>query len=274
MTNIEISEHYIDSDSPVRIKFYPDSHRYQKEGEKTYLIGVTTATGMLDKSAQLMSWQGKVIRQYLLALLEAEQQICKEHVQYAIDLPNQKKEDAATIGTMAHEWAEHFILGDEIEAPEEEKVSGAVEAFLRWVNEYDVHFISSERKVYSKKYEYVGTMDCEFTIGKGENHKILHAGDFKTSSGIYLSHAFQVSAYQAAVEEEFGTKYGSKWILRFNKEDKFDKNGILIERAGVFEAKEFEACEHAGHLAGFLACLELKEQCKRWDKLHGFYSKM
>jgi hypothetical protein len=40
----------------VSIEFFPDSHRYRKIGERSYLISVTTATGIIDKSRPLILW--------------------------------------------------------------------------------------------------------------------------------------------------------------------------------------------------------------------------
>lgn len=251
------TKHYKGS---VEIKFYPNSHRYQRVGEKDYLIGVTTATGMMDKSRPLIIWATRLCQSYLKELLDSGKAIDELDIKAAIEQHTVKKEAAATSGTLVHEWAENYIKGLKPEMPEDPQVMNGVMAFLRWVNENDIRFIASEKKVYSKKYDYVGTMDCSFTMGK-EDHKIIHPGDFKTSSGIYLEMAMQVSAYQEAEAEEHGTKYGDKCIIRF------DKN------TGDFEAKWFAREEHKAHFQGFLACLELKRQSKVWDKVHGYYSK-
>lgn len=275
----QISEHYNGS---VRIKFWPGSHRYQLEGRKDYLIGVTTATGMMDKSRPLVLWATRLARDYLLELHKIGPAISALEIEVACNLHAVKKEEAATSGSMVHAWAESYIKGENPVVPEDEKVRNGVIAFLNWVRDNDVKFLASEKRVYSKKHEYVGTMDCIFTMGR-ENHKIIHAGDFKTSSGIYLEMAFQVSGYQQAETEEHGTVYGSKWILRFQKEDKFEKDtvdddgkivkGKLVCAAGTFEAKEFSPEEHVEHFKGFLGCLELKKQDKIWEARHGYYSK-
>lgn len=266
----ELSEHY---NGQVTIKFYPESHRYQLFGRKDYLIGVTTATGMMDKSTPLVIWATRLTRDYLLTAIENEEEITPELVEYAAQLHEEKKDEAATKGKMVHEWAEKYIKGEEPEVPEDEQVRNGVLAFLKWVSEKDIKFIASEKRIFSKKHEYVGTMDCVFTMGI-EGHRILHAGDYKTSSGIYLPMAFQVSGYQEADTEENGTEYGDKYLLRFAKEDKFDKKtGQQTQVAGEFEAKCFKASEHKGHFRGFLACLELKKQAKAWDKVHGYHAK-
>jgi len=270
MTNVQTSFHY---DNSAIIKFYPDSHKYKLDGRKDFLIGVTTATGMKDKSRPLMIWASRLTRDFLIdAIKDGLQLVTPELIEEAVNLYNVKREEAATSGTMVHDWAEQYIKGKNPEVPEDEKVRNGVLAFMKWVNENGVNFEASEKKVYSKKHEYVGTMDAIFTM-ECEDHKILHAGDFKTGSGIYADQAFQVSAYQAAETEEHGTKFGSKWIIRFIKEDKFDKYGKLTQSAGDFCAKEFLPSEHESHFKGFLGCLEIKKQDKIWEKEHGYYSK-
>lgn len=256
-TLTETSEHYNGS---IKIKFYPNSHKYKLEGEKSYLIGVTTATGMLDKSRPLLIWSSRLTEAHLVDALKAGEPITEALINEAVNLHSAKKEQAAIKGSMVHDWAEQYIKGMNPEIPEDEEVRNGVLAFLRWAKEEEVEFISSEQKVYSKKHEYVGTMDVKFKC-KRTDHKVIHAGDFKTSSGIRLSMAFQVSAYQEADTEEHGTEFGDKCIIRFDKE------------TGEFEAKWFDASEHKDHFRGFLACLELKKQSKVWDKVHGYYSK-
>jgi hypothetical protein len=131
--------------------------------------------------------------------------------------------------------------------------NGAI-AFLKWVDENKIKFISSEQIIYSKKYNYVGIMDCKFTMGK-EKHKIVHAGDFKTSKAIYPEYRYQVAGYQGADEEESGEVYGTKWIIRFGKED------------GEFEAKEFG--EHEQDYKTFLACQTValrKKELDVWER--------
>jgi len=257
MANIEITSHYNDT---VKIKFYVDSHRYQIDGRKDYLIGVTTATGQMDKSRALLIWASRLTRDHLLEALNKEQQITQQLIEEACNLYNAKREEAATSGTLVHDWAERYIKGENPEVPEDENVRNGVIAFLKWVNENGIKFLASEKRVYSKKHEYAGTMDCIFTMAK-EDHKIIHAGDFKTSSGFYIEMPMQVSAYQEAETEEHGTQYDDKYIIKFDK------------TTGEFEVKCFPASEHKQHFQGFLACLQLKKLAKEWDKIHGYYAK-
>lgn len=255
MPNFEITNHY---NGEIQIKFFPASHRYQLVGEKTYLIGVTTATGMMDKSGPLLIWASRLTRDYLNDVLMNGEPITAGKIEEAVNLHKVKKEQAATTGTLVHAWVEDYIAGENPPIPEDEQVSNGVLAFLKWVRENDVKFLASEQKVYSKKYKYVGTMDCIFTM-HGKND-VIHPGDFKTSSGVYGEMLMQVSAYQNAHTEEFGTKFDDMYILRFDKE------------TGEFEAKCYPKEEHALRFDGFLACLKLKEFSKFYESKYGYYA--
>jgi len=101
--------------------------------------------------------------------------------------------------------------------------------------------------MYSKKYKYAGIMDAEAIIKKK-----LCVIDFKTSKAIYPEMRFQVSAYQAAVEEESGKEYqGNKWLARFDKE------------TGEFEVHEF--AEQDKDFKAFLATLDLRRRLKELE---------
>lgn len=257
MTNIETSTHY---NGDIVIDFYPDSHRYKLRGDKKYLVGVTTATGVVDKSRPLMIWASRLTKEFLEKNISSGKIINQEDIAEAVNQWNVKRDEAASSGTLVHLWAEKFINSEKPEVPQDEKVKNGVLAFLRWVKENEVRFIASEKKIYSKKYKYVGTLDCMFTMGK-EGHKIKHLGDFKTSSGVYIEMAFQTAAYQEAETEEFGTTFGERYILRFDKE------------TAQFETKCFAVEEQREHFAGFLSCLNIKEISKIWETRHGFYAK-
>lgn len=256
MANIIESSHYNDS---VKISFYPDSHRYKKAGEKTFLISVTAATGQLDKSTPLLKWAEKLSSDYLLERLRAGENITESMIFDACNQYQQKKEKAATIGSAVHSWIEDYLKGRQPEIPADAKVKNGILAFLKWMMDNDIKFIESEKMVYSKKYDYVGLCDVIFTMGK-EDHKIRHIGDFKSSSGCYIDYFWQISAYQAALTEEFGTEFGDAYILRLDKD------------TGKFEAKVLPKEEHIERFHPFLACLRIKQASRLWESKYGYYA--
>lgn len=236
----------------VEVVFTPGNHTYKVNGEKP--VSVTTALGIIDKPA-LVRWAVKLMKTYLLTLKneDGHGHISEEDIIVASNLHLDRKRDAGATGTLVHEWAEAYIKGLNPPMPTDPRVQYGVIAFLNWVKEYDIRFVASEKIVYSRKHNYVGIMDDSFTMGR-EDHKIIHAGDFKTGGAIYDEYRFQVAAYEEADTEESGIVYGDKWIIRFAKEDKYDeKTGELIERAGTFEAVCIPSSEHAADFAAFLA---------------------
>lgn len=238
----------------VEIVFYPNSHQYKRNGKN--ITSVTSALGMVDKSQALIKWAIGLAENYLLDHLETGNRVDRHAISEACQQHSIRKQEAADIGTLIHDWAEQYALGKNPKLPEDEKVLNGVLAFLKWVDENQIKFLETERIIYSIKHNYVGIMDLVFTSGI-ENHAIIHVGDYKSSNGIYNTMLYQVAAYQEAFSEEFpDKKLGNAFILRFAKEDKND------QLAGDFEIREIKAEDHPKNFAAFLASLTLKERDK------------
>jgi hypothetical protein len=247
----------------VLIDFYPDSHRYKLQGRKDYLISVTTCTGVIDKSRFLIPWAvgltGTFLRQYFEnakvnqftseELLPVIEEALKQH--------QVKKEEAASIGTLVHDWAEKFGVAtvqglDLPEIPEEadEKVHAGINAFLDWFNSHEIKFVDAERLLFSKRYEYAGLTDAIAII---DGRKTLI--DYKTGKGIYNEFYYQIAAYWHAYEEETGEELDCAEIIHFNKE------------TGAFDKKEMTRAEYELNFPIFLSCLNIKQREKELSKL-------
>lgn len=242
----------------VKIDFYPDSHRYKKTGERTYLISATSATGMIDKSRVLIPWAVNLCGSFFRKYLEEAgiDSFTKEELfpvlEEALTQHTVKKEQAADIGSQVHEWIEQFALSriNGTEAPilsedMPEGVENAIGGFLDWYNENDVKFLASERLIYSKKYDYCGLTDFIAVINGKKS-----VGDYKTSKSVYSDHRYQLSAYWNAIEEEDEEEIEQGVILHVNKE------------TGEFKAYEITREEHLKNLPAFLACLTIKRREK------------
>jgi hypothetical protein len=236
----------------VLLEFDEIRHQFTIDGER--ILGVTSCTGMIDKSRPLIYWAVGLTKSYLVDNIDTLSKLTDpEQINALIEEAGKqhqiKKEQAATIGSQVHKWVEQFIkakVKKEVpELPDQKKdpqVFNGVLAFMKWADEHQVKFLSSERFVYSKKHNYAGIMDCEAVIN-GKKSVV----DFKTSNGIYNEMRYQVAAYQAAVEEEEKKKYpGDKWIVRFGKED------------GEFEAHQYD--DHEKDFEVFLAALTIKRR--------------
>lgn len=266
----------------VKVEFYEASHRYMvsvKNGKNwsdpERKSGVTTYTHVIDKSQPLLYWAADLCRTHLITIIEDGGKIRVKDVEEASWKYRSRTEEAADLGKEVHALAEEYIKA-KIEGRKEPIVNPAEHddrvfrgylAFLDWVKQHKVKFIASEKPLYSLKHDYVGTADVIFTLAS-EKHKIEHMGDFKTGKyrevkkqvdgrwktvGVtaYPEHRFQVSAYQAADEEETGRKYGSKWIMYFSKED------------GSFTAFEIPADEHKDDFSAFLGCIAIKRRLEQ-----------
>ncbi len=253
----------------VIVKFFgptpekPSRHIYTANSDRK--IGVTTYLGIKDKSRALVIWATELARDYLLSLKE----ITPEEIETACKLHAVRKQEAADLGNLAHDWIEQYIKGNKPEMPEDSRVVIAVNGVLDWVKEHKVKFISSERVVYSKKHDYIGTLDAE-AIVDGERAVV----DFKTSGGLYNPVRMQTAAYQMA-DEEAGTKaYKGRWAIRVAKETEDDYLAKMSKKGKIdfapyvaFEAKFFDQESLADDFRAFLACKTLFD----WDKRTDFY---
>ena len=155
---------------------------------------------------------------------------------------------ALDIGKVVHQYIEEVIewsvgeLATMPEMPEDESAVNSIQAFGKWVKENEVEWIATEERLYSKKYKYAGTVDAVAMID--DRFSVI---DFKTSKQIYKSYKLQVYAYKQAIEEMYGKKVESCWILRFDK------------TTGKFQAKEIKD----DYLPAFLKGLDFYSEYKR-----------
>ena len=206
-------------------------------------MSVTGILGCLNKPA-LVFWAANVVADYLKGRLDAGETITAEMIEEARKEHTRKKQEAASIGTQVHEWAEQYAKAP-IELPTDEKVLNGVIGFLKWVKQHKVRFLASEQIVYSRKYNYVGIMDAEAVVD-GKRRLI----DFKTSNRLYDEYYLQVAAYRQAVEEEVGAYEENALIVRFDKE------------TGAFETRDCP--NHKEDLQGFLNTLGVKQWQKKY----------
>lgn len=199
----------------VELLFNDKGHRYIVNGIEK--IGVTTALSIINKPA-LIQWAVNEAVTYLKSELKAGQGYDELELNNLLETAKKahrvRKQNAADFGTIAHKWIERYIKGENPEPPVNNTLRKATEVFLKWVKDNNVEFISSEQPVYSKKYDYCGTVD--FICKVNGNYYI---GDLKTSKGIYQEYHMQLAAYRYALEEETGQSYAGSLIVRIPKEE-------------------------------------------------------
>lgn len=209
----------------VIIKFYEKSHQYwvslDSGKEFKRKTGVTTYIGIKDKSMPLGMWQQQITADFLLEKIAKGVVITEDLALEACIQNDVLREEAADIGKEIHAWCEHYIrhklkkkgFEELLPIPDFKEATMGVNAFLAWIEANKVKFHSTERPVYSRKHDFIGTMDFEATI-----NGIYCMGDFKSSNGLYNSVRMQTAAYAKADEEERrGTKYEGRWAVRLSK---------------------------------------------------------
>jgi hypothetical protein len=239
----------------IAIEFDEDRHIFKRNGE--YVISVTGATGMIDKSQALIGWAIKLMKNFLIEKWDPTKKISEdEKIGLICEAANQHciaKERARNVGEQAHSWVEEWIKGKNPAIPDDEKVRNCVISFLKWVKDSKIKFISSERKIYSKKYNYAGILDADGKINK--KNVII---DFKSSNknkynktGIYNESRYQLAGYWQAVEEESKKKYDRGYIVQFGKD------------SGEFMAVEIPREEYLKDIKAFLGALAIKSREKQ-----------
>lgn len=190
--------------SPFKGAGRPDQYK-SKEGAR--LPSVTTILGRFKDSGPLMHWafsQGKAAE--------------RGEINRLYD----KRDEAAEIGTLAHEMAEAHIhgidpakllasydnLGDEAMA----QARQAFDMFARWCEIVNVQWLHTEVPLISERLGVGGTVDAVALVG-GK----LSIVDFKTSKGIYADYWVQCAAYADFWLEATGEQIEEVHILRFGK---------------------------------------------------------
>jgi len=128
---------------------------------------------------------------------------------------NKIKEDAGLVGSVVHGLIEDFLKGKEIPNQSDKAVVNCWNIFLGWWNKQEYKPVEIEKKIYSQKYNYAGTLDLVVKDKKGN----LVLIDIKTSNHISFDYYLQLNAYRYAYEEETRQKIKSSYVVRLPKKD-------------------------------------------------------
>lgn len=251
----------------TEIVFYPNSHKYKifMKGEGVWIPSVTGICGIVDKSRWLMIWATKLASEYLCNL-QVSQRVNAEILK-ACDLFNTKRDEALDTGTIVHDFCENYVksqmpdgepfdVAGYMEKVTDEAAINGISAFVDWCTSHDIVWQMSERMVYSKQYNYVGTFDA-LAIIDGKRYLI----DFKTSTRVNTEYGMQTAAYVQALCEELWLDPLAigRTILRFDK------------KTGAFERVDFENYENDRD--AFNAAIVLKNAIKNIETEIANYGK-
>ena len=224
----------------VPLHFNPKTHQYKIEGRK--VPSVTTILTVLNKPA-LIGWAVNET----VAHLESNWQPDRPYTQAEITglLQAAKKSRFSTsktaldVGSTAHLWIERYVQARmrgvtyPPQLPNHTAVRSAVEAFLEWEATHEIEYLHSERKIYSRQYNYCGTVDL---VAKVDGR--FTVADFKTSKAIYSDYFLQGAAYCQAIEEEDGVQKDDMQIvvLRIPKDGGDFEVGARDNVSEIFDA--------------------------------------
>jgi len=163
-----------------KLKESSKAHVIYKLADGTRVCGVTTILSILAKPA-LIKWANNLGLQ-------------------GID-SSKYTDSAARIGTLAHYMVQCYLSGDatdfsEYSNTEIDQAENALLSFFEWSKGHEIKPIFLEKGLVSETYQFGGTIDCYAEIdGK------LTLCDFKTGSGIYEEHYYQLCAYRQLLFE-------------------------------------------------------------------------
>ena len=277
-----LTESYWFYNETIELRFDKENHKYYKvDPELGNLIeqyGVTNTVHIIDRSVALTPWAAKKVVEKLLSNvpvvtkengLFVPEMPLDEFTKLCMDAKTAPKDiliEAGDIGHIAHKCLEDSIqyaidhnngvVTELLYIPEDEKAASCARAALSWMQQHNVRWIKTEQKIYSREYEYAGTMDGSAFVDSCDdpsccshafkNHRSLI--DWKSSNYLYIEYCYQTASYQHAEQEEYGIMFDDRWILRLGKNE---------EEAGKFEPWIMPSNTFAEDFAGFLACLNL-----------------
>jgi hypothetical protein len=254
----------------VCVLYDDEAHIYYKN--KVPQDSVTTVLKVYDKSDRLVPWAAKVAMEKLLRNLpvfttaDGRQMISampyEVFLTLAMDAKSAHKDrldEAASVGKEAHSYIEAHIkyeLGRITQMPDkptEPRALSCCNAALDWMKAHNIRWLQTERKIYSREYEYTGTMDGLCYADSCGNRVCCHTefkdrlslADWKTSNYMSEVYRLQVAAYKKAWQEEFKAHIEDCWVIKLGKED------------GDFQTWHIEAEDFDRDFEGYLVCLEL-----------------
>jgi len=205
----------------LTLTFDDEKHIYYHEGKKVESVTGICGNGVPkpELTGWLISTPIREIKDGINARLNTGDGIDRVWLERIIDKAKNKteevKKDAGLVGTVVHGLIEDFLQGKKIPNQSDEKVVNCWNLFLDWWNKQEYEVVELEKKIFSKKYNYAGTLDLVLKDKQGN----LILADIKTSNQISFDYTLQLNAYKEAYEEETKTKISKGLIIRLPKKD-------------------------------------------------------
>jgi hypothetical protein len=247
----------------VILRYEDKTHKYvavEEDGQVIKPESITTILSVVNKPA-LVQWAVNCAISHLRSRLYDGGEFSPEDLDTYLDEAKYAhryvKEEAASIGTQAHNWLEGYWkakmdgLGDTIPPlPERLEVRNCCEAAIKWIEENDIIPLIIEKPLYSRVHRVAGRMD-KLAMVNGR----LAVVDWKSSTGLWPEYMLQTAAYAAMYMEEFPeTKIEDRWLIKLGKYDG-EFQGLLLKKADL--EQDWQA---------FIAALALQRRLKRLEK--------
>jgi hypothetical protein len=262
----------------MTVYYDDDEHSYSRFDKTGYVLipGVTTVVHIIDKSQALTQWAANMTAEAVMMLYEqhfaagrtwadVDEATLRAWLNEARFNYKAYTKEAADVGSMAHNWIEKLIKNlirrshdwNTVELPElpsDERARSCCDHAVTWIKRHNVRFLSTERKIYSRKYDFAGTMDglglvdsCNDVGCRGCKSRVfkdrLAVIDWKSSNRLYDEYRYQTAAYAIADEEEFPEHdIQDRWILRLGKTEGDFEPWLLTEEDFETDAATFIAC--------------------------------
>jgi predicted RecB family nuclease len=224
-------------------------HRYILNGE--VVPGVTTLNRAYPSSPHLTTWIAKQAAIYTIEQLKtiAPEPVSKlpdylleEIAKKSTQAGKAKAKEAASIGSLVHDYAEQYDKNQSI-TPElnekikqhvdKKKIESCIEKYHDWMKGNKDEIISQEEIIASVLYRYGGKYD---TLRRRGSRTIL--SDYKTSTGIHTEYLIQLGAYALALEEWRGIKVDAVEVIRFGKTGGEFETKLISNQHNIEEFKK------------------------------------
>lgn len=203
----------------LTLDFDDEKHLYLFNGKKVESVTGICGNGVPKPELQgwLISTPVREIKNSINTLLDNGESLDRVILERIVDKAKNKteeiKKDAGLIGTVVHGLIEDFLKNKKIPNQSDKKVINCWNLFLDWWNTQEYEVVELEKKIFSKKYNYAGTLDLVLKDKQGN----LVLADIKTSNSISFDYALQLNAYRQAYEEETNNKISKGLIIRLPK---------------------------------------------------------
>jgi hypothetical protein len=243
----------------VVLSFAEKSHRYKvsdRGSKPEHCPSVTTILNVLAKPA-LVEWGVKCACNYVednLRLLFAGESFSVEQifkvVQDARTAHDRTRQEAADIGTEAHDWLRDYWRAiirktDIPQMPEPGPINNCVTAVRDWISQHKVVPVAIEIPMYSRILKICGRSDF---IGLVDDE--LSVLDYKSSKFLYPECPLQMTPYGKMYHEEYGQLPETRWGIRMDK------------LTGDFEDKRYPPATFEPDWDTFLAVFKIYDRLK------------